>query len=164
MYNRWRLCDRLVVHILLLCYFLLIYLFFGYSVLSLSLFHLFFFLLLYWSTANKVEYKLRNCRPTVCQCQCCAWLDELGSHRCAAEMEEIEKSLTIYRLEKVQSTVHDDWNGIVWHMDSFCSNADAADDAVHAVCACSLLLLCCLSENLCISLIWLEKKSIDLID
>ena len=37
MYNRWRLCDRPVLHILLVCYFLLIYLFFGYSVLSLSL-------------------------------------------------------------------------------------------------------------------------------
>ena len=150
-------------HIVTMLFFTYIFVFWLFCSVSLS-FSSILFLLLYWSTANKVEYKLRNCRPTVCQCQCCAWLDELGSHRCAAEMEEIEKSLTIYRLEKVQSTVHDDWNGIVWHMDSFCSNADAADDAVHAVCACSLLLLCCLSENLCISLIWLEKKSIDLID
>ena len=29
-------------------------------------------------------------------------------------------------------------------VDSFCSNVVAADDAVHAVCTCSLLLFCCL--------------------
>ena len=57
MYNRWRLCDRLVLHILLVCYFLLIYLFFWlFCSVSLSLFFIYSFLLLYCSTANKVEY------------------------------------------------------------------------------------------------------------
>jgi len=37
--------------------------------------------------------KLSNCRPAVCQCQCCLTIDELGSQKCAAKMEEIEKSL-----------------------------------------------------------------------
>jgi len=36
-------------------------LFFGYSVLSLSLFFIYSFLLLYCSTANKVEYNRKSC-------------------------------------------------------------------------------------------------------
>jgi len=60
MHNWWRFCDHLVATsgcIFSCCYLLFFYLclFFGYSILSLSLFHV-FFLLLYWSTANKVEY------------------------------------------------------------------------------------------------------------
>jgi len=50
--------TRLVLHILLVCYFLLIYVFFWLLCsVSLSLFFVYSFLLLYCSTANKVEYR-----------------------------------------------------------------------------------------------------------
>jgi len=72
-----------------------------------------------------------------------AWLAELGSQMINAQTKW-KKLKSHWTVKLVQSTVNDDWNGIVWHIDSLCCNVVAADDSVHAVCACPLLLLCCL--------------------